>query len=69
MEYWRKVFEEQTRQNAQERYNYLRLQGWPNDWVFLGEYPELDKIIDEILDDAVKYGVIDKLPERKKDLE
>ena len=36
---------------------------------FLGPHPELDKIIQEILDDAMKHGVIDKLPERNKGLE
>jgi len=34
---------------------------------FLGQHPELEAIIQEILDDAVKHGIIDALPVRKKD--
>jgi len=34
---------------------------------FLGQHPELDAIIQEILDDAVKHGIIDALPQHKKD--
>jgi len=37
------------------------------DGLFL--HPELDAIIQEILDEALKHGIIDKLPEGKKDLE
>jgi len=66
LEYWNKVFKEQAKQEALDRYRHLRLLGWPAAWEFLGEHPELDKIVKEILDDAVKHGII---PEPKKDLE
>jgi len=70
MKYWRKVFKDKARQNARERYNQLRILGLAKgEQPFFGSHPELDKIIQEILDDAVKHGIIDSLPKGKKDLE
>jgi len=70
LEYWRKVFKDKKRKEAEEAYRELR-RHWSHkaDFSFIGQHPVLDKIIQEILDDALKHGVIEKLPDSKKDLE
>jgi len=70
LEYVRDLLYKRNKRNAKERYSQLRILGLAKgEEPFFGSHPELDEIIQEILDDAVKYGIIDRLPDGKKDLE
>ena len=67
LEYVRDLLYKRKKRNAKERYSQLRILGLAKGQkLFFGSHPELDEIIQEIFDDAVKHGIIDQLPEGKR---
>jgi len=65
MKHWTKTLEDKlAEENAQKLYSQLRILGMAKGKEsFFGSHPELDAIIQEILDDAFKHGII---PDRKR---